>query len=130
MKIKRIIIALLIILVVMSSISFYYGTPYAVLRLSYYVCKIVLLGNNNCGYLYASSIENSIMSAKSKIEIENILGDKIKKRNVDVSESGWGSHYSLKSDEYMIQYMIKDTEPLEVVYDTQGLVKAVFTSYE
>lgn len=54
------------------------------------------------------------------------------KIQIDPKQSLWGKHYTLLDGDVMIQYQIcwdKDC-PLDIVYDSNDQVRAVFTSYE
>jgi len=71
------------------------------------------------------------MAAKSRTEMERIVV-LFSSHEIRPEQSMWGKHYNLSPDEIMIQYRILWDSgcPLDVVYDTKGEVKAVFTSYE
>ena len=52
------------------------------------------------------------------------------KQAIVPSNSMWGSTYTLKPGERMIQYLVFAKEPLDVVFDRESRVVAAFTSYE
>jgi len=51
-------------------------------------------------------------------------------RIIDPSESPWGYNYKLSDGEYMIQYLVKNTEPIDIVYDSNDNIVQFFESYE
>lgn len=88
-------------------------------------------GLDGTSYMFACLLESRWSEAdpKTKIEMESYLHLYTTKQ-IHPTNSGWGSHYELKNGERMIQYMILFRSPLDVVYDSNDFVKAIFTSYE
>ena len=91
----------------------------------------VLGDSDAAAYMYALSIEDDFMGSETQAELERIVGPvSATPKQVQPPASAWGGSYIIKDGERMVQYMIKDHAPLEVVYDRQNRVRAVFTSYE
>ena len=51
-------------------------------------------------------------------------------REIEPAESCWGSRSVLAPGERMVQYLLLWHAPLDVVYDGQGGIRTIFTSYE
>ena len=82
-------------------------------------------------YFYACSLEDRTLSAKTREDMEKIVSLS-SSHEIEPKDSMWGSRYTIKPGERMIQYRILWHEwcPLDVVYDDADRVQAVFTSYE
>lgn len=85
----------------------------------------------NGHYAYCLMNEGRWMKAQSRGELEAMLHG-CNRQPIDPAQSAWGHGYRLKDGETMIQYHILNdpTCPLDVVYDTNHLIQALFTSYE
>jgi len=82
-------------------------------------------------YLYAVHLESKWRPAnpQTRAELERHLHLYSTKR-IEPRDSMWGNCYELHPNEQMIQYSIMWCEPLDVVYDDQGRIQMIFTSYE
>jgi hypothetical protein len=84
-------------------------------------------------YFYALCLENRWSKAdpKTKSELEGYL-HLYSLVQIDPKTSLWGRSYVLQEGERMMQYrLLWDKKcPLDVVYDKQNNIKAIFTSYE
>ncbi len=82
-------------------------------------------------YIYAVHLEDKWEKAnpKTKPELEKFL-DHYSTHIIEPSESLWGSGYELRKNERMVQYLILWSMPLDVVYDNEDNIKAIYTSYE
>ena len=101
------------------------------------ICRTIYMGlrvlgdSDAAAYMYALSIEDDFMKSETQADLERIVVPcSAAPKQIPPSASAWGGNYVLKDGERMVQYMIKDHAPLEVVYDHQNRVQAVFTSYE
>ena len=99
-----------VVLLVAAAIALCYATP-----LSYFYCL---------------AREESWLAAKTEAELDGRMWAFYTKQSIAPSDSMWGRSYALKPDERMIQYLIFDKEPLDVVFDRESRVVAAFTSYE
>jgi hypothetical protein len=91
---------------------------------------IVLCYTTPLSYLYCLARENSWLAAKTEAQLDSRMWAFYTKRSIAPSNSMWGWSYTLKPDERMVQYLIFDKEPLDVVFDRQSRVVVAFTSYE
>lgn len=82
-------------------------------------------------YLYATRLEGQWVQAKvgSRSELEQHLW-LYSTREISVRESCWGSSRQLAANERMVQYLILWHAPLDVVYDSDDRIQAIYTSYE
>ena len=67
--------------------------------------------------------------AGSKDEVERILWG-YREYAIEPRVSEWGDWYELEEGERMVRYEILGREPIDIVYDGEGRVVAVFASYE
>ena len=82
-------------------------------------------------YMWASRLEARWHPAnpKTKVELESFLS-LYSQRDIQPSESGWGSNHELQSGERMTQYLLLWSAPLDVVYASNDTIVAIYTSYE
>ena len=84
-------------------------------------------------YLYAGYLESKWSKAepKTKVDMEKYLHF-YSLRKIQPKDSMWGNGYSLKDGERMMQYCILWNKkcPLDVVYDKDDNISAIYTSYE
>jgi hypothetical protein len=96
------------------------------------VC-VWLTATGTTAYLYALHLESRWTKAdpKTKEVLEKYLNC-YTLREIQPTDSRWGIHYELKAGERMLQYSILWNRncPLDVVYDTNDAIRAIFTSYE
>ena len=90
----------------------------------------ILKDPDAAAYMYALSIEKQVFESKTQAELEAIVAKCSTAKQIDPSESPLGCSHVLQDDERMMQYMIKDHAPLDVVYDSRNHVKAICASYE
>ena len=84
-------------------------------------------------YFYARHLESKWSKAgpKTKADLEKHLHC-YSLQEIPPKDSRWGSGHELKSGERMMQYGILWNKkcPLDVVYDKDDNVRAIYTSYE
>ena len=84
-------------------------------------------------YLYALHLESKWSKAepKTKVDMEKYLHF-YSLREIQPKDSMWGNGYELKDGERMMQYCILWNKncPLDVVYDKDDAIRAIYTSYE
>lgn len=84
-------------------------------------------------YLYALHLESKWSKAdpKTKVDMEKYLHF-YSLREIQPKDSMWGNGYELKDGERMMQYCILWNKncPLDVVYDKDDTIRAIYTSYE
>ena len=84
-------------------------------------------------YFYALHLESKWSKAdpKTKADLEKYLHC-YSLREIKPKDSMWGNGYELKSGERMMQYGIlwNNNCPLDVVYDKDDNISAIYTSYE
>ena len=82
-------------------------------------------------YGWALHLESKWRSAetKTRADLEACLS-LYSHHEIEPSESGWGSTHELKNGEKMVQYLLLWSAPLDVVYDADDRVVAIYTSYE
>jgi hypothetical protein len=84
-------------------------------------------------YLWALHLESNWVPAhpKNRAELESYLS-LYSKHEIQPSQSPWGNRYQLQSGERMIQYWLlySSGAPLDVVYTTNDMIVAIYTSYE
>jgi len=114
-KLFGVVLALLIIIVASGAI---------------YYQIMLTRGPNGATYWYVSGIASKCYRANSKTEIEQIMEGKAPSHQIDPSESSWGHQYKLADGEYMIRYMVKNVEPIDIVYSKDERMVKVFESYE
>ena len=85
----------------------------------------------NGHYAYCLMNEGRWMKAQTRGELESMLRG-CSSQPIAPAQSAWGNGYRLKDGETMIRYHILNdpTCPLDVVYDTNHLIQAFFTTYE
>ncbi len=95
------------------------------------VALLLIFGSGWGAYFYACSLEDRVLAAKTRSEMEQIV-HLSSNHQIKPEDSMWGRQYILKPGERMIQYRILWHEdcPLDVVYDDSDRAQAVFTSYE
>jgi len=77
-------------------------------------------------YQYEMLLKSQV---KSKADVERILF-LYSVKPIDIKESLWGNTYKIGQGESCCQYRILGREPIDVVFDAQGQVKHIFSSYE
>lgn len=84
-------------------------------------------------YLYALHLESQWRKAapKTRADLEKHLHG-YSLREIQPKDSIWGRGHELQPGERMMQYRILWNQncPLDVVYDSDGHVRAIYTSYE
>ena len=94
---------------------------------------IWLTATGTTAYLYALHLESKWNKAepKTKADLEKYLHC-YSLREIQPKESMWGNGYNLKDGERMMQYGILWNKkcPLDVVYDKDDNISAIYTSYE
>ncbi len=99
--------------------------------LSVILFVVVLAASGIPGYLWAVYLESKWVPAKPRTRAEleqHLLLYSV--RSIPPSESPWGRTYKLKPNEFMVQYLLLWSAPLDVVYDDGGQIQRIFTSYE
>jgi hypothetical protein len=90
-----------------------------------------LIASGFLAYLYAVYLEDQWMLAKPKTKAElEVFLHCYSTQVIQPSESLWGNGYKLRKNERMVQYLILWNAPLDVVYDSENNIKAIYTSYE
>lgn len=51
-------------------------------------------------------------------------------KQIDIKKSLWGNTYQLKSGEVCYQYLILGREPIDIVFNQDNHVEAIFSSFE
>ncbi len=94
---------------------------------------IWLTASGTAAYLYARHLESQWSKAapKTKADLEEYLHF-YSMREIQPQDSIWGKGHELKAGERMLQYGILWNKncPLDVVYDKDDQVIAIYTSYE
>ena len=94
---------------------------------------IWLTATGTTAYLYALHLESQWSKAdpKTKPDLEKFLYC-YSLREIQPKDSMWGNGYDLKDGERMMQYGILWNKkcPLDVVYDKDDNISAIFPSYE
>lgn len=82
-------------------------------------------------YVWACHLESQWQPAspKTKTELESYLSF-YSHRDVQPSRSGWGRSHQLRAGERMTQYRLLWSAPLDVVYSSDDVIVAIYTSYE
>ena len=82
-------------------------------------------------YMWASHLESRWHPAnpKTKVELESYLS-LYSQHDILPSQSDWGRSHELHPGERMTQYLLLWTAPLDVVYSSNDMVLAIYTSYE
>jgi len=82
-------------------------------------------------YVWASHLESRWHPAnpKTKAELESYLS-LYSQHNIQPSQSDWGRSHQLQPGERMTQYLLLWSAPLDVVYSSNDVVVAIYTSYE
>lgn len=82
-------------------------------------------------YAFCLMNEARWMKAQTRDDLEAMLWG-YDSQAISPSQSAWGHGYPLRNGETMVQYhVLKDpTCPLDVVYNSEGHIQALFTSYE
>ncbi len=97
------------------------------------ILAIFIVASDTGHYVFALMLESrwSKSDPQTKDELEQHIFC-YKTRVIQPSESMWGNSYKLKDGERVVQYCILWDEncPLDVVYDSEDNIKAIFTSYE
>jgi hypothetical protein len=91
---------------------------------------ILLLYASPLSYLYCLSRENSWLKATDEKELEHRLIAFYSKSAITPEKSSWGRDHVLRDGQRMTQYLIFGKEPLDVVYNADGTVDTIYTSYE
>lgn len=94
---------------------------------------IWLTATGTTAYLYALHLESKWSKAdpKTKVDMEKYL-HLYSQREIQPKDSTWGKSYVLNDGERMMQYCILWNKncPLDVVYDKDDAILAIYTSYE
>ena len=82
-------------------------------------------------YLWASLLESKWYPAnpKTKAELESYLS-LYAQHDIQPLHSDWGRNHQLKPGERMTQYLLLWSAPLDVVYSSNDMIVAIYTSYE
>ena len=51
-------------------------------------------------------------------------------KQIDIKRSSWGKTYQLESGDVCFQYLILGRDPIDIVFNQENHVKAVFSSFE
>lgn len=92
---------------------------------------VVLAASGIPGYLWAGYLESKWAPAKpqTRVELErHLLLYSV--RSIQPNESRRGRAYQLRPNEFMVQYRLLWSAPLDVVYDDGGQIQRIFTSYQ
>ena len=81
-------------------------------------------------YFYAQRVYSRCLTINTKVGIEALMDGIASSRQIPPAESPWGHDYVLTNGEYMVQYMVKGIEPIDIVYNAQNQVVIRFESYE
>ena len=102
----------------------------AIVGISVALC-LWLFKTDSGHYVFCLMNDTRWMKAQTQNELEGMIWS-YNSIPISPSRSLWGNSYSLKEDERMIQYhILKDTNcPLDVVYNSEGQIQSLFTSYE
>ena len=65
----------------------------------------------------------------TKVEVERILF-LYSAKQIDIKISSWGKTYQLESGDVCFQYLILGREPIDIVFNQENHVKAIFSSFE
>lgn len=94
---------------------------------------IWLTASGTAAYLYALHLESKWSKAKpkTKTDLEKHLHF-YSLREIQPHDSPWSNGYELEDGERMMQYRLLWNKncPLDVVYDRNDAIQAIFTSYE
>lgn len=82
-------------------------------------------------YRLADHEYEKLVQAKpaTKAEVERILF-LYSAKQIDIKKSSWGKTYQLESGDVCFQYLILGREPIDIVFNQENHVKAVFSSFE
>ena len=82
-------------------------------------------------YWWALHLEAKWRTANptTQTQLESLLS-LYSKREIQTGQSMWGRDYKLQSGERMIQYRLLYNAPLDVVYTSNNVIVAIYTSYE
>jgi len=82
-------------------------------------------------YRLATYEYEKLVQAKppTKDEVEGILF-LYRAKQIDIKNSAWGKTYQLGSGDVCFQYLILGTEPIDIVFNQELQVKAIFSSFE
>jgi hypothetical protein len=93
------------------------------------VALVFFAGAGSYGWALYLESRWSPAHPKSRTEMESYLS-LYSTREIQPAESPWGRDHVLRAGDKMIQYMILWGAPLDVVYDRDEKVVAIYTSYE
>jgi hypothetical protein len=65
----------------------------------------------------------------TRVEVEQVLF-LYSAKQIDIKKSMWGKTYQLESGDVCLQYLILWREPIDIVFDKENHVKAIFSSFE
>jgi hypothetical protein len=51
-------------------------------------------------------------------------------KQIDIKNSLWGKHYQIESGDVCFQYLILGREPIDIVFNRENHVTAIFSSFE
>ena len=82
-------------------------------------------------YAWASHLEVHWRRAKprTRSELESHLA-LYSLREIQPTQSDWGRNHQLTPGEQMFQHLLLWSAPLDVVYTSNGVIAAIYTSYE
>jgi len=82
-------------------------------------------------YLWALHLESSWSPAqpKTRSELESYLS-LYSQKDISPMQSEWGRNHVLQPGERMTQYLLLWSAPLDVVYRSNDMIGAIYTSYE
>jgi len=92
---------------------------------------LIVIAGDFPAYIHTVQLEEQWTNTKpkTKAELEKIL-DNYFTRIIKPSGSLSGYKHKLKDNEIMVQYLIAQKMPLDVVYDHENNIKALYTSYK
>lgn len=95
------------------------------------ILMVWLTSTGITAYIFALVLEERWNKAqpKTRNELEQYLY-LYSTKTILPSQSMWGWNYELKDDEKMVQYLLLWKAPLDVVYDSNDNIRAIYTSYE
>ena len=91
----------------------------------------VILNASTISYLWAGVLEVRWSKAdpKTRREMESYLS-LYRISEINPFESSWGKLHVMRDGDRMLRYVILWDAPLDVVYDRDDRVQAIYTSYE
>ncbi len=91
---------------------------------------LILFYASPLSYLYCLSREHSWLKATNEKDLEGRLFVLYSKSSITPEQSSWGRDHVLTEGQRMTRYLIFGKEPLDIVYNADGAIDEIFTSYE